>query len=154
MGITQSLKMAIESILSNKMRSFLTTLGIIIGVAAVIALVSTVDSVTNMITQTLKDMGTNSITVMITGRNTTKTLDVDDMIKFVNENKELYEAIAPNISGNVTVKYGTENLTTSFTGTTSTYQTVNNIKLQSGRFFNDFDIDGNQKLVVIGTYVR
>ena len=154
MGITQSIKMAMESILSNKMRSFLTTLGIIIGVAAVIALVSVVDSVTNMITQTLKDMGTNSITVMITGRNTTKTLQVEDMFKFVNENKELYESVAPNISGNVTVKFGTENLNTTFTGTTSTYQNVNNIKLKEGRFFNDFDIDGKQKLVVIGSYVK
>lgn len=154
MGISQAVKMALESIWSNKMRSFLTTLGIIIGVAAVIALVSVVDSVTNMITDTLKTMGTNSINVVITGEDTTKTLDVKDMIKFVEENPDLYDGVAPNVSGKATIKYGNKNIETSLTGTTSTYQIVNNINLSKGRFFNDFDTDGKQKVVVIGSYIK
>lgn len=154
MGISQAIRMAIESISSNKMRSFLTTLGIIIGVAAVIALVSVVDSVTNMITDTLKTMGTNSITVMITGRDTTKTLDPDKFITFVEENPDLYDGISPNVSGNVVAKLGVNNVTTSLTGTTSTYQETNNVKLQDGRFLNDLDIEGRQKVVVIGTYIK
>lgn len=154
MGIGQAIRMALESISSNKMRSFLTTLGIIIGVAAVIALVSVVDSVTNMITDTLKTMGTNSITVMITGRNTVKTLDTDKFIKFVQENPDLYDGISPNISGNITAKLGVNNVITSLTGTTSTYKDTNNVKLNEGRFLNDLDVDGRQKVVVIGTYIK
>ena len=154
MGITQAIKMALESISANKMRSFLTTLGIIIGVAAVIALVSVVDSVTNMITDTLKTMGTNSITVVITGRNTAKTLDPDKFIKFVQDNSDLYDSISPNVSGNVIAKLGVNNVHTSLTGTTSTYKETNNVKLSEGRFLNDLDVDGRQKVVVIGTYIK
>ena len=154
MGISQAIKMALESITSNKMRSFLTTLGIIIGVAAVIALVSVVDSVTSMITDTLKSMGTNSINVMITNTNTTKSLDADKFIKFIDENPELYDSISPNLSGAVTAKLGNNNLTTSLTGTTSTYKDTNNVKLTEGRFLNDLDIDGKQKVVVIGSYIK
>jgi len=154
MGIAQAVRMAIESISANKMRSFLTTLGIIIGVAAVIALVSVVDSVTNMITDTLKTMGTNSITVMITGRNSIQTLNPDKFIKFVQENPDLYDSISPNVSGNVVAKLGVNNVHTSLTGTTSTYKDTNNVKLSEGRFLNDLDIDGRQKVVVIGTYIK
>ena len=154
MGIVQAIKMAFESIWSNKMRSFLTTLGIIIGVAAVISLVSVVDSVTNMITNTLKDMGTNSITVMITGQGTTKQLDLEDMMTFIKENPDLYDGVAPNVSGKVTVKNGTENVNTTLTGTTDTYQKVNNITVKEGRFLNEFDTEGRQKVAFLGSYVK
>jgi len=149
MGITQVIKVSLQSILSNKMRSFLTTLGIIIGVAAVIGLVSVVDSVTAMITDTLKTMGTNSITVMITGKNTTKQLDTNTMINFIDSHPELYDAVTPQVTGNVTVKNGTNNLNTSITGTTDTYQGVNNVKIADGRFINLFDIDGRQKVAIL-----
>ena len=154
MGINQAIKMSIDSILSNKMRSFLTTLGIIIGVAAVIALVSVVDSVTAMITDTLQSMGTSSIQVVITGQGTTKELDVEDMIKFIDENPSLYDGVAPNVSGNATVKYGVKNINSSLTGTTDTYKEVNNLKIGEGRFINLFDIEGRQKVVVLGSYVK
>jgi len=154
MGIFQSVKMALESIASNKMRSFLTTLGIIIGVAAVIALVSVVNSVTGMITSTLKQMGTNSITVMITGKNTTKQVDVNDMVNFVNSYPDLYDGIAPRVTGAATIKYGSNNSNTSIVGSTAEYQTVNDIQVSTGRFFNDIETDGIQKVVVIGSYIE
>jgi putative ABC transport system permease protein len=153
MGISQAVKMAIESIVSNKMRAFLTTLGIIIGVAAVIALVSVVDSVTNMITDTLKSMGTNSITVMITGKGTTKTVDVKDVIEFVESNPKLYSSVAPEVTGNITLKYESKNMLTSLVGSTPTYQTTNNLNIAAGRFFNEFDTQGKQKVAVIGSYI-
>lgn len=153
MGIIQAVKMALESIFSNKMRSFLTTLGIIIGVAAVIGLVSVVDSVTNMITGTLASMGTNNINVMITGKGTTKQIDVDQVVDFVEENPELYDGVAPNLSSGVKVKYSNKSMDTSLTGTTITYKEVE-ANVQKGRFFNEFDVEGKQKVAVIGTYVR
>ena len=153
MGITQAIKMALESIFSNKMRSFLTTLGIIIGVAAVIALVSVVDSVTNMITDTLASMGTNNINVMITGKGTTKELEVEDVVEFIEENPDFYDGVAPNLSSSVKVKYGNQNIDTSLTGTTVTYKEVET-DVQKGRFFNAFDVESKQKVAVIGTYVK
>lgn len=153
MGVIQAIKMALDSIFSNKMRSFLTTLGIIIGVAAVIALVSVVDSVTNMITGTLASMGTNNINLLITGKGTTKKLEVEDMIDFVEEKSDLYEGVAPNLSSAVRVKYGTKNVDTSLTGTTVTYKEVE-ANTEEGRFFNEFDVEGKQKVAVIGTYIK
>lgn len=76
------------------------------------------------------------------------------MIQFIEENSELYDGIAPNVSGNVTVKYETGNIITSLTGTTPTYKWVNNATIRSGRFFNEFDVEGRQKVILIGSYVK
>lgn len=154
MGIMQSLKMAMDSIFSNKMRSFLTALGIIIGVAAVISLVSVVDSVTLMITDTLKSMGTNVINIMVTGQNSTKELDVQDLVKFVAEQKELFDGVAPDLSGRATVKNENKNVDTKVVGTTANLPDIQRIEIEDGRFFNDIDVDTRQKVVVIGSYVR
>ena len=154
MGIMQAIKMSIDSILSNKMRSFLTVLGVIIGVAAVIALVSVVDSVTAMITSTLEDMGTNSINVILATGDEVNSVDVDDIIKFVKEKPDYFSGVAPIINGNGIAKYSTQNLTTSITGTNTLYKEIDNIKLEKGRFFNEFDIENREKVAIIGSYVK
>lgn len=68
MILAQSIRMAVMSIVGNKVRSFLTMLGIIIGVSSVILLVSVGQGVTGQITSQFSDLGTNQLTVMITGR--------------------------------------------------------------------------------------
>ena len=72
MNISQALKMAIKSITASKMRTFLTMLGIIIGVCAVIVLVSVVQGSTGSITDSLESLGANSITVTVRSRNSSK----------------------------------------------------------------------------------
>jgi putative ABC transport system permease protein len=72
MRFGQAFKLAIKSILSSKMRSFLTMLGMIIGVAAVITLLGLVTGVTNYLIDTFADMGTNLITVSVTNTDTEK----------------------------------------------------------------------------------
>ena len=67
MNFKQSFTLAIKSLMSSKLRSFLTMLGIIIGVAAVIALVSVVEGMTNEMKKTFESMGTNLITVSVRG---------------------------------------------------------------------------------------
>ena len=79
MSIFQAVKMSLKSISSNRMRSFLTMLGIIIGVAAVIIMVSLVQSSTAQIKAQMESMGTNMISVMLTGRGSVRNLSMNDM---------------------------------------------------------------------------
>lgn len=152
MNFSQAVKMALKSISSSKMRTFLTMLGIIIGVCAVIVLVSVVQGSTNNITESVESLGANSITVTLTGRNNTKKLEMDEMEEFQKENEELIQYVVPMMSANGTLKYSNSNMTTSVTGSTPEYLTVKNREVAQGRFLNSLDVSGRRKNVVIGSY--
>ncbi|NLB81590.1 MAG: FtsX-like permease family protein [Clostridiaceae bacterium] len=154
MNIFQAIKMALKSIFSNKMRSFLTVLGIIIGVMAVIIMISIVESSTAQIMDQMESLGTNMISVRLTGRNTTRNLDMKDMQNIVNGNPEYFTGVAPSLTGNPTIKVGTENNTTSLTGTNHNYATINNAEIEFGRFITEQDCDARNKTVVIGKYIQ
>ena len=79
MKFSKTVSLAISSIKSNKMRSFLTMLGIIIGVAAVIILVSIMDGVTGQVTDSFEGLGMNNITVSITSRGSTRYVEPEDL---------------------------------------------------------------------------
>lgn len=83
--IFQSFKLAFTSIRSNKMRAFLTMLGMIIGVASVIILTGLVNGVTNYIVESFADMGTNMLSVTVTNTGS-RTVEVDDMYALADEN--------------------------------------------------------------------
>lgn len=145
--------MAIKSIASSKMRTFLTMLGIIIGVCAVIVLVSVVQGSTGSITDSIESLGANSINVMLTGRNKAKELSYDDMKEFMDENPDYISYVVPNmIQSNTTVKYGSESLYTTVTGTTVDYVTVKNRDISEGRFISELDTEKRRKVAVIGSY--
>lgn len=152
MNFSQAVKMALKSISSSKMRTFLTMLGIIIGVCAVIVLVSVVQGSTNNITDSVESLGANSITVALTGRNSTKKLEMDEMEKFQQEHEDLIQYVVPMMSANGTLKYSNNNMTTSVTGSTPEYLTVKNRDVAQGRFLNSLDVSGRRKNVVIGSY--
>ena len=99
----QSFKLAIKSIWGNKMRSFLTMLGIIIGVAAVIILVSLVNGYMGSVVESFASMGVNQINVNMTNL-TSRTVDVDQMYAFYDEHGDLFDGISPNVSLSATVK--------------------------------------------------
>jgi len=145
--------MAIKSIGANKMRSALTMLGIIIGVGAVITMVSLVQSTTRQITENLESMGTNMISVVVFGRGSTRTVSESDLFDFAEKNSGVIEGVAPVISDSVTVKHGNKNLSTSLEGTNEAYGTVRNTSVQSGRFINELDVKNRKKVVLIGTYI-
>lgn len=149
MNISQGMKMALSSILTNKLRAFLTMLGIIIGVAAVIALVSLGQGSTKQVTEQVQGLGSNLLTVTITGRGTQTTLDYQETLKF--KQKSEIEGVAPVISSNQTVKAGNKNTEVSVEGTTSEYETVRNFHVQEGRFLLPIDEEYRQKVVVIGS---
>jgi len=153
MGFIQAYKMAIKSIRSNKVRSFLTMLGVIIGVSSVIAAVGFAQGSTKSMTDTISSMGTNLISVNITGRNSNRKVTYDQIKTFAEENSSEIAAVAPQSSTTGTVKYKTNNRETTVLGTSSDYSTIKSIKADSGRFIVQNDLDNMQKVAVIGTAV-
>ncbi len=153
MEIFQAYKMAIKSILSNKIRSFLTMLGVIIGVASVIAAVAFAQGSTKQITERISQLGTELIQVTIIGRNTSRDVTWEDIRIFAEDNDDVINAVAPYISTNLTVKAGRETVDTSVFGTTYDYAVIQKQDVRSGRYVMDIDNDYRQKVAVIGTYV-
>ena len=94
----QSFKMALRSIWGNKMRSFLTMLGIIIGVGAVIILVSIVNGYMSYMIESFTSMGVNRITVSYVAM-PSRSIDVDEFYDFYMENSDLYQQMTPTVSG-------------------------------------------------------
>ncbi len=156
MNITQSFMLAAKSLASSKMRSFLTMLGIIIGIAAVIALVSLMNGMSNEIVSSFEDMGMNNMTVTITPRGGNRTITSDDMQNFCDENSDVIAGMTPTVSVmSATVKKGSENITaTSVTGVSEMYDDINGKKLEEGNFLTYLDVENDVRNCVIGTYVR
>jgi putative ABC transport system permease protein len=150
--IIQSFFLALKSILSNKMRSFLTMLGIIIGVAAVIILVGIVNGEMSYMQESFANLGTNRITVNLINLNT-RSVDVDQMYEFYEENADYFDHMSPTVTVSATVKYGSDNMdSTTVTGVSEDYLDILGESLESGRFIQYADIASRQKICVIGLY--
>ncbi len=145
--------MAVKSILGGKVRAFLTMLGVIIGVAAVISSVAFAQGSTKSVTDSLQEMGTNMLQVMIVGRNSSRDVDYDEIREFAAENNDVIDAIAPQITSSVTIKYRDKNMSTSLIGTSPDYEDVRNVHITSGRYILPYDVDYYQKVVLMGTAV-
>lgn len=149
----QSFKLAIKSIWSNKMRSFLTMLGIIIGVASVIILVSLVNAYMSYMTESFASMGTSLLNVSLTNL-PSRSLSVEEMYEFYEDHTQEYEAMSPTVTVGGTVKHGNDSMSaTGITGVSEDYLRVKSWKLSEGRNIQYADIAGRQKVCVIGAYV-
>ncbi|WP_442603590.1 ABC transporter permease [Paenibacillus sp. KN14-4R] len=149
MILNQALKMAWKSMIGSKLRSFLTILGMIIGVFSVIALVSLGQGLGSNIKSELNKLGTYTLSVSITGRGTKASLSLEDTMEFAN--KPNVVAVSPTIRGSVKAKNGGKNKDVSLEGVVPDYETVQNFHVQSGRFIVQADIDHRQKVALIGT---
>jgi putative ABC transport system permease protein len=147
----QAVRLSFEAIWSNKLRSFLTMLGVIIGVFAVVALVSIGQGATATVTEQVEGMGANLITVNILGRGTQTALSLEEAIA-LGERVGI-EAVAPLISNQGTIKAGNDSLKLIVLGSTPEYQLVRNHFVQTGRFITSTDVNYRQKIAVIGTEV-
>ncbi|MGN0150468.1 MAG: ABC transporter permease, partial [Clostridia bacterium] len=154
MSLAKCFSMAISSIFNNKMRSFLTMLGIIVGIAAVIILVSLMNGLTNMVSDTFAELGTTSINVSINAPSETKNIKAADIFKLAEENPELISEVSPLVTVRSTVKVGTDSITTSATGVAETYNDMKSLVVEHGRFIQYVDIERMQKVCVIGTYIQ
>lgn len=154
MKLSKTLKLALSSIISNKMRSFLTMLGIIIGVAAVIILVSIMDGVTGQVTDVFETIGMNNISVNITSRGSTRTVDPDDLYELVDENSDIISYISPTVNANAVIKAPSDadNVRGAITGVDENYDKIKDMTVVQGRFLQYIDVAKEQKVCVIGTY--
>lgn len=155
--IFQSFKMSMKSILGNKGRSALTMLGIVIGVASVIILTGLGGGATKVISDSMASMGTKLITVnMMFSRNSTRTIDVDDMQEFLEKNSDIVSAMSPSLSSNVTAKSGRTNFNTSLSAYDSSYAEIqgNSAKLSSGRYLSDNDVANRRYNCIVGSYIK
>lgn len=154
MNFMQSLRMALSSIFSNKGRSFLTMLGVIIGVAAVIAATGFAEGSTASITESIESLGSNQLTVTITGRNSNRDVEYEDFKEFTDVNSELISKMAPRVNGNSTIKFNTASTDgTSVIGTSPDYADIEDMHVQEGRYILELDMEYRQKIAVLGTAV-
>ena len=154
MGITQCFIMALKSLSTSKMRAFLTMLGIIIGVAAVILIMSLGNGMTIYINDMFAEMGTTTINVTITGRGSTRTVDADDMYEFYGENTDSYSYVSPLVSasGQVRTSVDSETYMPSITGVSEQYLDAKQQELAAGRNIAYMDIEQNSKVCVVGAF--
>src|SRR5659263_109791 len=150
MKFTQAIKMALTSIMSNKMRSFLTMLGIIIGISSVIVLIAIGNGSKQAVTEAIQGMGTNLLTVNITGSKSATITD-DDVALLKSTNTIV--GVSPYISGSVTVKAGSVNSTCTVEASTPTYESVRDVHTVYGRFITQDDIDNRFNVIDVGVDV-
>ena len=161
MNFTSTFRLALRALARNKMRSALTMLGIIIGVGAVIAVVSIGQGAQYMVQQGIQAMGTNVVFIAAgsgrpggirVGYGGVKTLTIDDMKAILREIPLIKEA-APSVSSRRQVIYGNQNWSTSVTGTTPNFFEIRNWSIQAGSVFSDEEVDLAANVCVIGTTV-
>ena len=168
MRLFQTISMAFRAIAANKIRAFLTMLGVIIGVMSVIVLVSIGQGTTASITDSISSMGTNLLTVNIqtrrvgmgmpgfgasrnsrnTGSKGTVILKLPEILALEEDESIAY--VSPVCSGSLTVKAGNVNTSASVSGVLPAYANIINQGVQSGRYIIDADVDNRSAVCVIG----
>ena len=144
--IFQSMKMAWHAVASNKLRSFLTMLGIIIGVVALIVLVSIANGATSSVADQISGMGSSYLTVTISD-DKENPLRLKELSDFTGPDE--VDEVAPVSWTSVTAKTGNSSGTMTLTGTTGSYADIQGLELYGGRFLKQTDIDNNSYVVVI-----
>ena len=159
--LLENIRVALDGLLSNKLRSALTMLGVIIGVGAVIALMSVGEGAQAQITDQISSAGTNLLVVMpmTTGRvggggSSTGSLTMDDVEALVAPSGVPDAAlIVPQYSVNGQIIYGGNNFSVSSVGTTPDYLALNSLALAEGDFVSARDIDKRATVIVLGAQV-
>jgi putative ABC transport system permease protein len=153
----QSFIEASESLLANKMRSGLTVLGIIIGVAAVIAVLAIGNGTQESILGEIQGVGTNLLFVMQGGSedvSNPKPLTLSDAEALSDQfSAPSIDGVAPVLNGRVEVTFAGENKSTTVVGVTPDYAPVRNVALSEGEFISDTDLAGRSAVVLLGTEV-
>ncbi|MBT3356603.1 FtsX-like permease family protein [bacterium] len=160
-----AVKISLKNLIASKVRSFLTVLGIVIGVAAVIIIFSVGLSAQELILDQIRNIGSNLIVVIPGGSNddgppaamfgiAITSLTYDDLEELRKKNKlPDVQAAAGYVMGTVKVESDTEDLTRSFLGTTASYIEVENASLEKGRFFTKDEERNMSKVVVLGSTI-
>jgi len=161
MRIKESIHIARRSLMGSKMRSFLTMLGVIIGVAAIIAMISIGNGAKADISERIKSLGSNVLQIrpgaqsfggVRFGAGSVMTLKNEDA-EILKEKAQYLAYIEPEVSNQAQVKFGNKNDNIEIVGTTPDYQRVQNAKVTKGSFFTSEDVLYREKVCVIGQTV-
>ena len=163
MNPIETVNMAFKAIWGNKVRSFLTMLGVIIGVMSVTVLMAIGQGTTSSVTDSISSMGTNMISVTIQTRRFgfgmnkssrsssakgTVILKAEDVLAL--KDNEYIQYVSPTVSGSLTVKAGSTNTTASIMGVYPDYANIVSTELASGRYIIDADVENRSAVCVIG----
>ena len=161
MNVGQSFRLAIKSLLTSKARALLTMLGIIIGVAAVIVIVSLGTGMQTYMNSQFEQIGVNLIQVMVYEQPGNRNADADDFYALAEKYPQYIDSVTPALTVSGVVRQGAEEYErTSVTGVSETVyspengQTVNGERLDGGRFLSYVDVERNQHVCVIGSYLN
>ena len=158
MNIMESMKMAMAAIRSNKMRTLLTMLGIIIGISSVIALVTLGNGNKAMMTKEFSNYGTNRAFVYVGSMYEDEDSNVDYEQYYITDNdismiRRIYDSklqgISPTESVSGSLIKGKKTYTLNMTAANETYKNIDNMKIVSGRFYNEEDVQNERQVVVI-----
>ena len=161
MSIAQSVRVALRSLLANKLRSGLTMLGIIIGVGAVIALVAAGAGAQAQVRERFESLGSNLLVITARAASfrgvsqeaaSAQSLTNDD-VEAIAQLARSVSAIAPQYSLRASVAYGDKNTQTTVLGVTSAYLQVGNWRVSRGRFIDDLDLVSQGKVAMLGASV-
>jgi putative ABC transport system permease protein len=156
MLIGEIILVALAAIRANKLRSLLTMLGIVIGVAAVITMVALGSGAQKSVQDQIERLGTNLLSVypgqsfmrgVASGERVSLTMDDADAL---HRAKRIIAEVVPEMTSNRQVKLGNTNINVSIVGTTPNYTAVNNYEIDAGRMFTAGDDDGRRRVAVVG----
>ena len=154
MSLIETFRLALQNIWASKMRTFLTMLGIVIGITAVIVIVGLGNGMQKYMEDSFASMGTNSLTVSIRGRGTSRSVSVDDMYEMVDKNKTILDKISPTVTMQNQVKVGTEILSSTATGVSEDYFAIKDYEIAEGRGIQYVDVAERKKVCVVGQYIN
>ena len=159
MLILDLFKMAIRSLISHKLRTFLTALGIIIGVASVISMISIGEGARQQTLSTISKFGTNIITIKPGNKKSrhVSTGKVDTLMlkdaTFIEQNVPLITGVAAQVYRSAQLKFRNKNTNTTVRGTGEYYRRLANFEMQKGRYFNQQEINVAKRVCVLGATV-
>ena len=148
MNALELLRLALSRLRTSRLRAALTMLGVVIGVASVVALVGVGQGTTANITNRLASLGTNLLTISPTGSSTAKPLTLDDAAAVAKVDG--VAAVAPEVQTSATVIVGARSVTTSLIGTSADYATVRAYDVWQGSFLTVPTVDAGLRVVVLG----
>ncbi len=161
MNLLETFRVALRALIANKARSFLTMLGVIIGIGAVVAMVSVGQGAGASITGRINSLGTNLLIVMpgasvtggiSAGQGSANTLTLRD-VTAIQEHASAVAAVIPAANRSAQVAYGPNNTSTTITGTTPSFTFVREWPVTAGRFLNAMDVNSQARVAVLGTTV-
>jgi putative ABC transport system permease protein len=161
MKLTNLFRIAVRALLRNKLRAFLTMLGIIIGVGSVIAMLALGEGSKASIREEMSTMGTNLVMIMPNfqrrggvslGASSSQVLKYSDVVSIRDEAASV-AAVSPSVNANGQVIFGNENTQTSIYGVSEEYLSIRKLEIASGRIFSSSEVKSMAKVCLLGQTV-